>query len=92
MRVKKFSMDLRFLTEVISRLGDRVHPHYHFYGIPPESTVVAIQIDQLRDCLDIIVHSESFDPVPEGEDIPVGDIVITQIVCPEYQQLVKESL
>lgn len=48
-------------------------------GLPKDATVVRVGYDADRDWVQMVVHSESFEDVPEGQKIPQAEVLVRTI-------------
>jgi len=73
-RLKKFPISgLRLLT--IFRTGDEIHLEV-IEGFPADAVIVRHYYDRDAHNYFLVIQSETFDPVKEGEPVPWGTVII----------------
>ena len=77
--LKRYNWDPRILCDSM-KPGVRNYEVTEDGGIPRDAKIVGAGYDYDRNLFFVIVESESFDEIVEGEVIPTGDVTLTRII------------
>ena len=84
-RLKRIVLDLNSLFNSFYRFGDGFMPHYEVLNIPRDATVMATQLDPLHpDQVSIVLQSDSFPVLHDGEEVPILTPLISVWQCEEW--------